>query len=101
MMESGESFKTSAVSSTLNPAGLARINLGKRIERVVEGDDFPSACRADIRDIFKINAWVLAAPFVRLALARPIQQNTSHHCGRYRIEMGPMLPIYVRHVNQP
>jgi hypothetical protein len=43
----------------------------------------------------------LTASLAGPALPRPIQQNPPHHGGRHRKEVGPMLPVHIRNVDQP
>ena len=61
MTVSGETFRTSAVSSTLSPAKaelhdlrFSRIELGERVERVIQVDDFRGPIRSHFEGIVQI-----------------------------------------------
>ena len=84
----------------LDHLSLARIHHRERIQRVVERDQFASAPGRDVRNFVQIDARLISTPFRPGARPRCIQQNVPHDARRYGEEVGPVLPVHIRHIDQ-
>ena len=104
----GDTFRTSAVSSTLKPPKnrssttlrLSRIDASKSLQSIVEHDQIFSPISADDGCVFQSNVLDAATAFQVVAPC-VVNQNPSHELRRNGEEVGAVLPAHALVVHQP
>jgi hypothetical protein len=105
---SGETFNTSAVSSTLSPpksklyhAALSLVNSGQGFQCVIHRDQIGIRLAGDHQPFVQWYVHGISAPLLETARACEIGENATHQLRAHGEKVRPALPVDLPDIHQP